>query len=125
MIADFFKSIKLYVKLYSNKIEITNLDNEQSICKNAANNFSTSRIVVSNFHNAHMLMQEILKELGVRKRFRTIKIVIQQMEKMEGGLSDIEKRAILDLAEQSGSIRTIILEHSNSLSIEQDKLELK
>ncbi len=126
MISKFFKTDHLYVRLYSNKIEVINLENGQSVIKNADEKFSSSRIVISNFQKADILLRSIIEELGMRRNFfLRRKIVIQQMEKMDGGLSDIEKGALQDLAEQAGAYFVIVLEHTDSLSIEQARLKLK
>lgn len=45
-------------------------------------------------------------------------ILIQQLEGFEGGLSDIEKRALRDLAEMVGANKVFILEQSESVSTE-------
>lgn len=115
----------LHVKLYSNKIEITNLETGESVSQTAVENFSTPRIVIGNFAKANTVIKSILKELNIRNTVFGPKILMQQMEKLEGGLSDIEKRAMRDLAEDAGAKYVLIADHTNSLSVDEARLILK
>ena len=47
----------------------------------------------------------------------SLKVVIQQLEGAEGGLSDIEKRALRDIAEMAGAKKVYIVESEQKLSI--------
>ncbi len=101
----FFKPLPVYVKLYYNAIEVTNLDSNVTVKKTAINNFSTQRLVLADFNNAEILLREILddvipKKFGVSKSLKTL---IQIVENIEEGISELEKRGLRDLAEQAGS----------------------
>ncbi len=116
-----FKAIPIYAKIYNDKIEVTNLVKGDTIALNASEKFSSSRIVLSNFSNAEMLLRNILRELGLSKRFLSprLKVLLQIMENIEGGLSDLERRGLRDLAEQAGAADIYILEHNKKLSIQE------
>ena len=120
---NFFKQIPIYIKISTNKIEITNLNTGESVSGTAVVPFSTTRLVVSNFFNAESLILALLKDLKL-KRAR-LKILIQQIENVEGGLSDIEKRALRDLGEQSGAVFVKLVEHTRHLKNDEAFLELK
>ncbi len=111
---DFFKQIPVYIKISTNKIEITNLKTGETVSKTAMDAFSTSRIVVSSFINADSLIRSLLQELGLARQ--QLKVVIQQVESVEGGLADIEKRALRDLGEQAGGAHVILIEHTKILN---------
>jgi hypothetical protein len=116
-----FKIIPVYAKIYNDKIEVTNLVTGDTIALNAFEKFSSSRIVLSNFNNAEMLLRNILQELGLSKKFLSprLKVLMQIMENIEGGLSDMERRGLRDLAEQAGAADVYILEHNKKLSIQE------
>ena len=114
---NFFKQIPIYIKISTNKIEITNLKTGQTLSRTAITPFSTNRIVLSSFINAEELTRSILKELGIAKS--QLKVVIQQIENVEGGLSDIEKRAMRDLGEQAGGVTVMLIEHTTALNKEE------
>ena len=121
-----FKTDYLYVKVSTNAVEITNLTTDETISRKAVEDFSTTRVVVANFNNITKLVISMLRELGISTSFfSTKKILIQQMEKQDGGLSDIEKRALRDVGEQVGARFVILIDHPNKLSSEEALLELK
>lgn len=115
---DLFKPIPVYIKLFTNRIEITRLDNGETISKKASNEFSNSRLVLAHFENAQILLRSLLnrwttKKLIFQKGFNT---VIQQMDKMEDGISQVEKQAMIELAELSGAKEVLVIEHNRKLS---------
>lgn len=122
-----FKPRLIYLKIRRDHVEVTDLKNYETVSKRALQPFSSIRNVVSNFNNAYDTIELALKELGVRRKFfhPSLKILIHQLEGLEGGLSDIEKRALRDLAENAGAEKVIILEQSQTISVEQALAKLK
>lgn len=116
-----FKPIPVYIKVYRDKIEITNLATGETSSRRAIESFSNERLVVSNFNIASELIMIILKDLKIKNSFlpASLKVLIQQMEGFEGGLSDIEKRALRDLAEQAGGRSVFIATNTEALDREQ------
>lgn len=115
-----FKVKSIYIKIKRNYVEVTDLNSGETVSKQAAQPFSSTRNVVSSFNPANETIQSALRELGLAGRFFLSKmnILIQQLEGLEGGLSDIEKRALRDLAEMAGANKVYILEQSEPLSID-------
>jgi rod shape-determining protein MreB and related proteins len=122
-----FKTKKIYIKLRRDEIEGTDLDSGQTISKRALKPFSSTRNIVSNFNNANETIESVLLDLGLRRSFfqPRLKILMHQLEGHEGGLSDIEKRALRDLAEMAGANKVEILEQSEPISIELALANLK
>jgi hypothetical protein len=112
-----FRKIPVYVKVYHDKIEITNINTQQTISKTSNTKFSSNRLLVAEFNVAEMLIREILKELGLSSR--TLKILIQQMKEFEDGLSEAEKRVLRDLAEQAGGAIVYIINRTKIMSTEE------
>ena len=112
-----FKRVPVYVKIYHDKIEITNINTQQTISKTSNIGFSSNRLLVAEFNVAEMLIREILKELGLS--VRTLKILIQQMKEFEDGLSEVEKRVLRDLAEQAGGAVVYIINRTKIMSTEE------
>lgn len=115
-----FKSKSIYIKIKRNHVEVTDLNTGETVKKQAAKPFSSIRNIVSSFNPANETIQSALNELGLTGRFffSKMNIIIQQLEGIEGGLSDIEKRALRDLAEMAGANKVLILEQSEPVSIE-------
>jgi hypothetical protein len=118
---ELFKTLPIYIKSSKNKVDITNLETVESASKTAEEECSSIRNIGSDFNNANKTICSALRELGVRNSFwtRRLKILIQQLEGTEGGLSDIENRALRDLAEMTGGRSVYIVEHSNLLTISE------
>jgi hypothetical protein len=114
-----FKSLPIYIIIRRNHIQITNLENGNLSSIKALNNFSSVRNTVSNFNNANETIKAALNELNIKNTLfsRPLNILIQQTEGIEGGLSDIEKRALRDLAEMAGGKKVFISENPKPLSI--------
>lgn len=112
-----FRKVPVYVKIYHDKIAITNINTQQTISKTSTIKFSSNRLLVAEFNVAEMLIREILKELGLSGR--TLKILIQQMKEFEDGLSEAEKRVLRDLAEQAGGATVYIINRANIMTSEE------
>ena len=63
----FFKRTPVYIKLWRNKVEITNLETKET--RTAMDNFSTERNVVANFQEADATIRSVLAELGLKASF--------------------------------------------------------
>ncbi|MEJ8819909.1 hypothetical protein [Lacibacter sp. H407] len=122
-----FKVKSIYIKIKRNHVEVTDLNTGETVSKQAIQPFSSTRNIISSFNPANETIQSALKELGLTGRFFLSKmnILIQQLEGLEGGLSDIEKRALRDLAEMAGANKVCILEQSEPLSIDIALVRLK
>jgi hypothetical protein len=79
-----FQQESIYLKIYPNKIEITNLQTDETISKNSLSNFSSSRMLIADFNIAQDLSRSILTELRLHRK--SLKVLAQQMKKLEGGL---------------------------------------
>jgi MreB/Mbl protein len=124
---DFLKPASVYIKIFYNKVEITNLKTGETISRQALEPFSNKRLVVADFNVAELLIRSIVKELQLTKSFigRSLRIIIQQMENLEDGLSETEKRVLRDLSEQAGGAFVIIVEHTRPLSSNEAISELE
>ncbi len=113
-------AIKIYIKVKRNAVEITNLETGETAQRTALNPFSSTRHVVSNFRYTEETIKAVLQDLNLTKKFfkRSFKVLIQQMEETEGGLSDIEIRALRDLAEQIGGVKVYVIDNDIPLSKE-------
>lgn len=114
-----FKPQKIYLQVFRNKIVAIDLVTGKRVIEQAIEPFSSIRQTIGNFKNANATLKNALKNLGIKKSFLATKAVIQQMEGIEGGLSDIEKRALLDMAELSDIYKVYIVEQDKVLSLQE------
>jgi hypothetical protein len=114
-----FKSYKLYVQVKRNQIKVIDLDNGMQVTKVAAVPFSSVRNIIGKFLPVQETLSDALRDLGIGKPFGGIKVVIQQMEGTEGGLSDIEKRALRDVGELTGAKKVYLEEGERELTMDE------
>jgi actin-like ATPase involved in cell morphogenesis len=122
-----FKRIPVYIKISTNQIEVTNLDSGKTLVEKSVEPFSSQRMVLAKFNEAELLVRKLIKELTSNRSWfpPQLKVAIQQIEKLEGGLAEIEKRAMRDLAEQAGASIVVIIDHDRKLSDQEALLELE
>ena len=107
----------VYVKIYENSFTIKLIaDGEKPITLNAHEPFSTKRLLVGQFSVAERLLKEGINNLFSGKWFAPSPIVvIHPMDKIEGGLSEIEARVFRELAVGAGA-RKVVLWMGHELS---------
>lgn len=102
----FIKPHLIYTRIFADCIEIINITNGLTLKRKATNKFSTDRLLIGNFENASELLLEMLQEMSGKKFFNpSLWIVVQPMDKKEGGLSQVEERSIIDLMEHIGGTK--------------------
>jgi rod shape-determining protein MreB len=88
------------------KKKVTAIGNQASFAKASntkiINPFSHPRIILSDFSVAEKLFQHIIKLL--KPKILSPIVVIQAMDKTEGGLTQIERRALRELAYGAGAM---------------------
>ncbi|WP_153796272.1 rod shape-determining protein [Foetidibacter luteolus] len=111
-----FKSPKLYIQIRRNQVTAVNLETGEEVTQFAINPFSTQRVVLAKFDPANETILAAIRGLHLKTTFFAVKVVIQQLEGAEGGLSDIEKRALRDIAEMAGAKKVYIVDSEQKLS---------
>lgn len=124
---NFFKRQYFYIKLYYNKVEITHLNSGETITKNSLENFSTKRVVIANFNIIELLVRNCITELSQNYKalFTQNIMLIQHVEVMEGGVTEIEKRAMRDICEQAGGVEVYLITNNKIISIDEAMQGLK
>lgn len=109
MLAKYFSNT-VYVKVYENRLVVKALDiSQQPVTVRAAPPFSTSRLLVGQFKVAEAALKSAIKELFSSRMFSSSPvIVIQPMEKIEGGLSEVEHRVLQELAAAAGARKSVV-----------------
>lgn len=114
----FLKSV--YVKVFENRLVIKLLEEGQRpVTVVAPNAFTTKRLLVGNFTVAEATLKSGLKELFARRWLAPRPaIIIQPMEMIEGGLSQVEERVFHELCAGAGA-RSITVWVGHELSDEE------
>jgi len=93
-----------------NLVGTTNLD--------IKNPFSHPRLLVADFQKAEKILMHAVREACGKRMFApSPRVVIQPMEKLEGGLTDIELRVFRELCMGAGA-REVVVYVGSSLAIQ-------
>ena len=90
------------VRIYRDRMEVCSAD--QLILVNSESPFSTSRLLVGEFHPAVDCLKRGLDQIGALGIFtRKPSLRIRAMEINSGGLSAVERRCLLELGSAAGA----------------------
>ena len=99
----------LYVTVSIDAMTLRDVTKSISMTLNAADEslaYSHPRALVGNFTNAELLLKSLTKKMG---GFTTPSIVIHPLARIEGGLTQIEERAIQELAHGAANGRKVFV----------------
>jgi hypothetical protein len=100
----------VYVKVYENRLVLKKLeDGARPITVTANEPFTTKRLLVGQFAAAERSLKRGFKELFSSNWLSPSPVVvIHPMEKVEGGLSEIEDRIFRELAAGAGARKVVV-----------------
>ena len=123
MIKKLFAS-DLYIKVRKNRFEAKNLSSNggwESI--NSELPFTTERLLVGNFSAAEPTLTKLVKSINSGGLFKkSPQVVIQPMELIEGGLSEVEERIFKELALGAGAFKVVL--HTGSELTDSEAVQL-
>lgn len=97
----------IYVKIYENRIHVRNINDRKEIELTATSLFSTERLLIGNFTVAQTLITKGIKIVMGKKFFAPL-ILMHPIEKIDGGLSQVEERVLKDLAIIIGAQKVVL-----------------
>ena len=116
-----FKSKRLYLKVFVNRMELINLETREQFILNADPPFSGERQALADFNAAEILLRQLVRDAGLRTGFLApgMHMLVHQLERCEGGLSQLELRGLRDLGNMAGARIVHIIEGERALSVEE------
>lgn len=113
---NFIKRKTLYIRLYTNSVLIRDVESKKEIKREAIKPFSNGRLLFADYEQGEELLIQTIKELFAGEPVFSFNIILQPMEKIEGGLSSVEKRAFIDSMQHIGGKNIIIYDETNHLN---------
>jgi hypothetical protein len=117
-----FKNNLVYILLYKNRVKIYRLDSGKSIDKTASIPFSNSRILWADYNQGETFVKKLINDLFIDDHFSfqpVLKVLIHQIEMTEGGISQVEKRALLDSSKHFNSKETYLCFDATEVSLKK------
>ncbi|WP_052480826.1 hypothetical protein [Gilvimarinus agarilyticus] len=100
----------LYIKVKNNQFEAKCLSSSSRWeSARPAKPFSTERLLVGTFSAAEPALKSLVKKVtprGIIKK--SPRVIIQPLEYLEGGLSEVEERVLKELALSAGAFKVVL-----------------
>jgi rod shape-determining protein MreB len=101
----------LYVRIRPNEFQVRHLESGREVRVQSQVPFTTQRLLVGNFIAAEDCLIKAFKEVRYGPRYLAAPtVVMHPLAMTEGGLSQIEARALQELAEGAGGKTSIVWE---------------
>jgi rod shape-determining protein MreB and related proteins len=98
----------LYVRISVDRIDVRNVRSGRTSGEVAEPSFSTQRLLVGQFLIAQELLRGTARAVVGWWPLRTRRFVMHPLERIEGGLSQVEERVLQELAASVGSKHTVV-----------------
>jgi actin-like ATPase involved in cell morphogenesis len=99
-----FLANTIYVQVRKNTFRLRHIEDKKEHEISAQKPFTTTRLLVGQFKEAESLLRKAIQEISNGSLFQVSPvIVIHPIEMVEGGLSEVEERALRELAMSSGA----------------------
>lgn len=99
----------VYVRVRFNSLRIRHIEQKKELEVTATQAFSHQRLLVGSFTNAANTLREAMRKLVGRSLFQPSPvIVIQPLEKLEGGLTEVEERLLKEMALSAGARKVAV-----------------
>ncbi len=100
----------IYVKVFENRVSAKNVDSGILVERKSKEPFSHERALVGSFTEAGITIKAAVNEVKGSNFLNVVRILIQPMEKNEGGLTEIESRVFRELALSAGGAKVVVWE---------------
>lgn len=109
---------RLVIYISRNRMEVLNVDTGIVVAGNPASPFSTSRLLLGEFDPALELLRSLIKKVRSNRVLKPfLNVILQPLDLIDGGVSDVEKGTLVNLGLQSGATIVFLeLERPSKLS---------
>lgn len=98
----------LYVRISRNLVRVKNLKSGAEASAMADQPFSSVRLLVGDFAAAQQTLKAALAQAGAGSFLAKPSLLMHPLELVEGGLSQIEERVLMELAMGAGARRAVV-----------------
>jgi len=93
----------IYVQVYADRFVVKNVDSSQSREVRRDQGFASPRMLIADFTMAEHQLKDAVK--SVRRGLRAPEILIHPMERIEGGVTQVEYKVFVELGISAGASR--------------------
>ena len=104
-----FLANAVYVRVRRNQFRVRSLDSAAEATFDAQPPFTTARLLIGQFLAAENLLKCAVKEMSKGRIFAVSpQVLIQPLEMIEGGLSEVEERVLREVAIGAGASKVVV-----------------
>jgi len=93
----------IYVQVFADRFVVNNVDSGESRVVQRDQQYASPRMLVADFTMAQHQLKEVVK--SVRRGLRAPEILIHPMERIDGGVTQVEYRVFVELGVGAGASR--------------------
>ncbi len=93
----------LYLQFSVDRVQIRNLPDGRSVDRSSPEGFSHQRMLIGDFTRAQVLIKSAVAEVAGASFLRSLRVLVHPMERIEGGLNEIERRVLQELMIGAGA----------------------
>jgi rod shape-determining protein MreB and related proteins len=97
-----------YVRVRKNRLRVRSLESAKEATFDAQPPFTSARLLVGEFQIAEGLLRRAFKEMTRGIFAVSPQVLIQPLEMIEGGLSEVETRCLRELALGAGASKAVV-----------------
>ncbi len=99
----------LYVRVRKNQFRIRSLESMAEATFDAQPPFTTARLLIGQFKAAESVLKRAVKEMSKGGIFTVSpQVLVQPLEMLDGGLSEIEERVLKEVAMSAGASKVVV-----------------
>lgn len=98
----------LYLQIREDEFVVRNVDDARTVRRRAETAFSHRRMLIGNFTAAQACLRPLLAEARGGGLALTTRVVVHPLERIDGGLTQVEERLLQELAIGAGASRAIV-----------------
>lgn len=108
MIKELFFST-LYVRVSRNQFRVRHIESKREVAVSPLKAFSTKRLLIGNYTAAEELLQEGIGRVWKGRWFPPPPVIlIQPLEMLDEGLSEVEERVLKEVAAAAGARKVVV-----------------
>ncbi|MCB1985268.1 MAG: hypothetical protein H6936_15675 [Burkholderiales bacterium] len=99
---------RIYVQVSYNRLQARDIDTGKNFHLDANPEFSHPRTIMGNFTNAEQCLKSLLTQIRKGGFYLATRLLIHPIEKIEGGLTQIEERALMEFGYGAGASKVVV-----------------
>jgi hypothetical protein len=99
----------IYVRVFPNRFVVRHIESGKEVAVDSLQPFTTCRLLIGEFTPAGDILRDAFRQLLLKRGLHVAPtVVMHQTTQVEGGLSTVENRVLLEVADYAGAKKAIV-----------------